>query len=464
MKLIVTNSKFTAVFTIFIVALFSITYVACNKDNNTTTFSSENKEVENRYKLKGNLAPVEELIERGDNESVVINKAEYELSKVLVKLAIDKKFTDFIIQTAKQNRGVVKYGQVFEEFPHYMQNFQGTILANRFDFKSNNPKPLKTRSGGDYDFIHTGYGYESVIFVPNYENQINNNYPIVAPELEIEDDDVNENYDIIYAMEVQSNGSYREVNVGEYDAAQTSSAIMVTSLVTTAELNPQPTLEGAYELLKSEGLPLGVRANPVCQSNTYTIKVFYDQSCSQELYAAGAEYINTPNFAPFRLQKGIGINPLNENQPGVNNWRLISMKANECGKPLFVFFGGSGCSSTARVVPNLYAKDFYTILGSAFSADHFVYYNVYERDWYCSNKTLGTLKFQDGTANRFEGRRRYHDEWLAFNPGTIDDNVQGSLSNIRNARFPTGSMHLSGQTVHNFDNGKGSLLFKRENR
>lgn len=450
--------------TIFSISLF--TFFACNKEISTSNQETTPNNIQaiERYKFRKNIAPVDDLIARGDKESQIINKAEYELSKVLVKLAADKKFTDFVIQTSKQNKGVVKYSQVFEQFPKYMSYFQNTILEKRFELKGTNPKQLNTRNGQNYDFEHTGYGYESVIFVANYENDINSSYPVVAPELEIEDDDINENYDIVYAMEVQSDGTYEEVNVGQYDASQTTSAIMVTSLVTVSELNSTPIQEGTFENLKSDDKPLGTRSTPICQSNTFTIKVYYDQSCSQEIYAAGTEFVSPPLLNPNPLRAKIGDNS-GENQTFVNNWRVVEMKANECGKPLFVWFGGSGCSSSARITPKTYAKDFYKIKPSAASGAHLVYYNLYERDWYCSNKTLGTLSFPSGESDFLEGRRRYHDEWIAFNPGTIDGaNPAGSLSNVRNARFPTGTMHTSGQTVHNFDNGKGSLLFKRINR
>jgi hypothetical protein len=457
------NLKLKLLFTVLTVGIF--TFIACNKEISTGSkeTSSSNIQPVERYKFRKNIAPVDDLIARGDKESLIINKAEYELSKVLVKLAVDKKFTDFVIQTSKQNKGVVKYSQIFEQFPQYMRYFQNTILEKRFNLNGNSLKMLNTRNGQNYDFEHTGYGYESVIFVANYENDINSNYPVVAPELEIEDDEINENYDIVYAMEVQGDGTYEEVNVGQYDASQTTSAIMVTSLVTIAELNASPIQEGTFENLKSNDTPLGTRSTPFCQSNTFTIKVYYDQSCSQEIYAAGTEYIAPPLLNPNPLRARIGDNS-GENQSFVNNWRVVSMKANECGKPLFVWFGGSGCSSSARITPVRYAKDFYKIKPSSASSAHFVYYNLYERDWYCANKTLGTLSLPNGEADFFEGRRRYHDEWFAFNPGTLDGGTQGTLTTLRNTRFPTGTMHTSGQTTHNFDNGKGSLFFKRIDR
>ena len=75
-------------------------FCSCNKEIATSNKENSpiNTQTVEKYKFRKNIAPVDALIARGDEESVIINKAEYELSKVLVKLAADKKFTDFVIQ------------------------------------------------------------------------------------------------------------------------------------------------------------------------------------------------------------------------------------------------------------------------------------------------------------------------------------------------------------------------------
>ena len=197
------------------------------------------------------------------------------------------------------------------------------------------------------------------------------------------------------------------------------------------------------------------RTKPRCESNTYTLKRHYDQSRYNEIYAAGTQFINTPETGPVTGQ-GIGINPLNEGQTGVNNWFLISIPCWETGN---ICGGGT----TASIKSKDYPKLFYTMESSSLNEKHYVYFNLYERDWYASKKNLGKVQYANGQHNFFQGRRKYYDEWLGYDPGPNLGEALGSLSHLRNTRFPVQIMQTSGQIQFTGDQDKCRILFKRVN-
>ncbi len=439
-------TNFSKVITFLVFASITL-LVSCKKD----ALNSVSPSVSAR---QSNVTPLENLIsDPNDKENENIDRQNVEIAKVLLEISKSKEFSNFIVKTAKANSGTVKYAQIFEKFPDLLPKFDNTVIAKRFA-KSNS-----FIEESDYDFVHAGYAYESVIFLPNYETipnvEIDVDGLIVSPAIEVDDDIANENYDLIYSWELQSDGSSIEVNIGSKDAETQPTPIFTTGLNIVGNLSgiqPVELTKQTQDNSKHNSTSLETRATSICNTDSYVLNEFYDKTRSQEFCGVGIQRFTTSG-ATSGTTKGIGESVGSTPQP--NNWFIKSVSRNETGR---AFLSGVGPTIS-------YAKIFYPILAT--TTIHFVYYNTYEWDWYATKKPMGTVRFSGiAGVQRFESRRKYYEEWFTFDPGPDcgrDNGLIGTLSHVRNARFPSSNMHSSGQFTEIFDQNKGSLLFKRKN-
>ena len=424
--------------------------VSCKKDSLNSVASSESVR---KTKFKINEISLESLIlDPNDKENENIDRENVEIAKVLLELSKSKDFANFIVKTAKANSGTVKYAQIFSQYPDLLSKFDKTVIAKRFN-KSNSYIDPST-----YDYVHNGYAYESVVYVPNYmsiPSEIDVDGLAVSPAIEIGDDLDNENYDLIYAWELQPNGSTYQVSIGSNDGDYAPTPVFTTGLNLVGDLSAPTVIElrkPTVDDSDNKATQLSLRSNPTCNTNTFVLNEFYDKWRSQEYCAVGVESF-TVSGQTDGTTRGIGASGFDLPQP--NNWFIRSVSRIETGSGQFSGIG----------LPILWPKFFYTILAS--SAAHYVYYNTYEWDWYATPKAMGTVKFpNNGGFHEFQAKRKYYEEWFTFAPGPDcgrDVQAKGTLSHLRLLRFPGSRMYSSGTFSEIFDDDKGSLSFQRVN-
>ncbi len=88
------------------------------------------------------------------------------------------------------------------------------------------------------------------------------------------------------------------------------------------------------------------------------------------------------------------------------------------------------------------------------------FFATYERDWYSSNKNLGSICF-NGTVLYLSGKRKHFTDWYSFNPNLADNFVycNNGLNTILESEihFPS---NRSGGTNYYYELNKGYLYFR----
>ena len=307
---------------------------------------------------------------------------------------------------------------------------------------------------GDYDFVHNGFGYESELFVPNYDNPFLTDEFAVSPALEIRDDMENDNHDIIFAWEVRYDGSLVEVQIGEKDALNTTTPVLATTLKTVAELNELNTnIVNSRPTETDRPNGLETRATTDCNTRSFQMNVHYEnRSGCNEIYGAGHQYFEG-SFPGSPAIKGLAGRPT-ANDDVHNNFCLSK-----------VLYGQTGPGQNGQGLIVLSEKTLLNYVNPTWI--HIAFYNTFERDWYARSKPLGTYRFPNNQLFAIRGRRIYQEEWLAFNPGPgFGTDTRGTLSHLRtpnNARLPLITIKNRGEFLEASDEGKGETAFIRRN-
>jgi hypothetical protein len=371
-----------------------------------------------------------------DKEDEYINREQYKLAQAITKMAQNKQFIQFAVETAKQNEGTISYDTIFKAFPWFKPLFANTAIAARYGIEK--IKTVGKLDATEYDFVHNKFGYDAIIHIPNFNEADANQSVIVSPALQIWDDIANDNPDIIFAWEILSNDGMAEINVGEKDIL--SHPTLITSLSTVKELEENNVTNGGYKLEDRPNNFLEVRSDPRCRTDRFRINHSYDRSDYSEFWGTGIQHINTGS--------SIGEQKLGNDSRGISE-----LDANYFIS--YVHFNFIGHDEVRR-------QFVYVILNQNITR-HNIWYNTFERDWYAKGKPLGTVQLPNGkNLVRFMGRRVYQEEWYSFNPGpNYGDDPRGTLSHLRDLKLPEHQMHTSGEIYNEFDQSKGDMLFIR---
>ncbi len=452
------NNSFVKICVIVAVSLVFV-FQACKKDNNGLNQSSI---VEHKQRFMLNQTPIETiLINPEDKEDEYIKRKEVEICEILIPLLKDKAIRDFIVNEAKANKGEVEYGKFFTQFPNTKSLFADTELAKRFKLGK---YVNKRNTEAEYDFVHNGFAYKAVIFLPNYEIITSSEDPVIGPELQIYDDFENDNHDVIFAWEILADGTTREINLGEKDAKMTYTPIIIAAIQTVKELNPTDYTK--LPVQKNDlKVPLNPNFDPLTEAvnrvitTTQGIGPRYERWINNysEVHAAGVQWLQSA---------GTGFAIGNDPGTGVtNNWRLGRIHKNLSGEYRNSAPAPYQCENQFYNIAS--SANTFEITGSGLRFKHKVYCNVYEYDWFCTLKGLGSVKFGTDGSTTLEGRRNYQEEWYMFNPGpdcgkTVGPGSLGDPS--RATLFPTPRMFTADAFVpytFDFEDDKGFLTFVR---
>lgn len=414
--------------------------------------------VANSYKAKFPLndTPLETLVKNPkDAEDEYICREHIKIARVVASLVFNKEFSKFCLETAKNNQGSITYDQIFKQFPQYKPLFAHTAIAKRFGMKDIASSANAVED--DYDFVHNGFGYETELLVANYDNPYLTDEFAVSPAIEIRDDMENDNHDIIFAWEIQSDGSLVEVQIGEKDALNTTTPVLATTLKTMAELgggtarvvNSRPT-----ESDRPNGNALETRATTTCNIYGVQMNVHYENhSGCNEIYASGHQYFEEPSSGRPSIS-GLAGRPVANNSRD-NNFFVA-----------YVTYGNTGVANLLTRIGALVINEKTIINYGNPTFIHRAYYNTFERDWYAREKALGTYRFPNNQLFGIRGRRVYQEEWFTFNPGAgVGEDTRGTLSHLRtpDVRIPLLTIKNRGEFIEACDENKGEVEFKRKN-
>lgn len=397
-----------------------------------------------------NDTPLETLVKNPkDAEDEYISREHIKIARIVASLVPDKEFSKFCLETAKKNEGEISYEQIFTQFPQYKALFVNTAIAKRFGLGG--VVSSSNSSSADYDFVHNGFGYQSHLFVPNYDNPSLAGQFAVSPAIEIRDDLQNNNHDIIFAWEVPSSNSLVEVQIGEKDALNTTKPILTTSLKTIVELNGANSNIVNSRFIESDR-PNGLETRAVTACNTWKFQMnvhYENHSGTNEIYGAGHQYWSG-SFPGSPAIRGLAGRPV-ANGDVNNNFHLAEISYGETGPGQ----NGKGLIITRE-------KGLLDFVNPTFT--HVAYYNTFERDWYSSPKPLGNYRFPNNQLFEISGRRVYYEEWLSFNPGpNLGRDTRGTLSNLRNVFIPLFTIRNRGEFIDASDQGKGETEFIKRN-
>lgn len=404
------------------------TFTACKKDNSTPV---EHLESGSQTKFWQNKTPLKDLIANPEDKAEEkLNEENVKIAQVLLKLSTNKEFVKFVTQEARKDEGRVTYEAIFKQMPHLKDLFKETIIARRFGLT-----PASFNPAVDYDVAHQNFGYNYMINVPNYEVAEEDKSPVISPELEVEDFPESDDFDVIFGWETDVNGSISEVNITERAAMVSDKPILVTSMDVIRKIientpNFSERKETNGKLPSSEP-----KTTNFVHTNKVRLAFHYDKSRFNELYCVGVRALKDNMSEIMRFQDNFGGSGSNSIGTNRHEFKVGEIHKNNTGS----FQASTGFLGTLMPMD----KEFYkmTILPLADEATHFLYYNYYERDWYSNRKPLGTAKF-DLLPNTpvivLEGKRRFQHHWYAFDPGPdCGRDPQGTLSHLRNLRFPT---------------------------
>lgn len=305
------------------------------------------------------------LLKNGDYNEYLIQKAidRQSNSVSLLEFIEDKKST-----ASNNHKGV-------------FNNLEKTCHRQDLFHLSENPANLGERE----DYIH-------VFHIPNVETADPTKYPIICPGREVNTNiPGNEQYeDFIVGWIRSENGGVNEIILNEEMAMNTTHPVIVID-------NGQVFMSNTKK--KKDG---GGGTNPVTPPNEDQPEIHvYEQQINYRFDESNHSELA---ISAFGIDVGTGTvypSPLNTS----GNYAANYMEINEIHKDnigqmqyKWVRLFTSTNSYNLKTQPNLR-----------------IYWNTYERDWWCSPKRLGDITF-NGSTYYLEGQMMFESEWYAYDP------------------------------------------------
>ena len=373
--------------------------VGCNK-----TQISEETTQSNEIVLKTTNSDLESLLVSNsfDKKDEAINRQHLALALVMKGLGNDKEFVRVTTKIAKENKGGVQFKQLFASLPRVQPLFEAVL-------KTAGSSNLS--SSDDGVITYEGYLYTFIIFVPNYEVADGAKPPIVSPGFVEYDDIPNNNPDIVYAWQMNPDGSATEVLIGENEAMGIDKPVMLPSLETVGNTfsdaqiaqfkvrNQAKADEFIKDLSRRPAMgdldALQIRALRSTVTDKFRIETpyGYDTSPSSE-FTIDAYRIDPTNGATGQLQN------IKNGKPG-GSWYIDYVHYRDLGRERLREVPFADFMPTTNIFNTLFARKYI--------------FNCYERDWYCWPKGLGSATTL-GLTIYPDGRRKFHHEWYAFVP------------------------------------------------
>ncbi len=360
--------------------------------------------------------PVNLVKNESDVEDAYIN--EYILYPIANGLRIplkDPAVRKTILDQAKLQNGIVLIADVINQFESVERNIYDHIISPSIDALS------ATMS-------KSGILYYPVIYVPNWESASAEDSYLISPGLEINDDDANGIYDEIFAWYYNSTGLEYEVRIGESQNNGASEPLFVVC----------PHMQHYFTERTDESAinETGISANTVLpvlktiRTEQYKINHRYERTGKSELYLAGAKIFPNGNI--------VGL-------PGVQeSWDdllIDQIHKDDIGNTIF--------KTVDLVVADI---------NLLFDTDRFLF-NTFEYDWYASPKSLGK-GVAYGAEHFIEGKRKFFDEWYAFDPtGTTVSNEESKQFHPYTLTYEFSFPFPTEEELHTmYDHSKGKMI------
>jgi len=377
---------------IYLIFCIVFVSVACNNENDSTNFYTENPvhydEILDGIPLVKNPCDIElylNIFEDKDDEKIV--RGLYEISVQAFEIFSKGDINPIVLKSAEQNanktfdlrtlkdQSTMKSSSV--EFVKLVE------MVDNIDLTRNSKKTLKSTETEIY---------VPAIFVPNADIADYNKRPLICPGVAVnsELDGAEEYEEYIVAWYLDENGEKQEIIINEETAMSTTNPVMIFD-------NASAILCETYDL----------NINCIKQNTNKST-----QSLGKNFWATKEYQINERHEFIGNSEFWITAFHTNENGDGWYTWTDYNVWYGEA-QIAFVAYNDIGTQLEAWF-------NFCNVDVEPYN-DNYVFYNTYERDWYCSEKPLGTTSEHNGVRMYFTGNMQYTSDWYAYDPDDIDD-------------------------------------------
>lgn len=378
--------------TILLIVLLA-TIISCQKEQNATNTPTK---IGDYYTYKLDVS--KDLVNTEDPDAEKIDKQLLVLSDVFIETLKNSEVREYIYSSAKLNDGFLSLNDFFTKFPHTKNDINLEIAANLYAKEFN----IKSIDDINNNMMHMGTQMFPVINIPNIEKFQNNTTFISSAGIEVEDNEIDNIMDEVFAWLIKDN-TKAEISVGEEIAKNNS----IPLFIFTVHNNTEDYIDNTMNNFSQE--------NYTNNSETETSnKTNWSSRCIQQRInyryeggLASSDYTVTgESYGRCNITSSIYSCTFDYyNSVGSNKYQNIStVKKKDVGKTL--------------------NNTYYDLLDS--NNSHEFYFNTFERDWYATPKHLGSVTKESNTIT-LQGRMTYPNEWYGVSPNYLyTNNYQGS--------------------------------------
>lgn len=374
----------------------SLSALSCSQDENATpTPTTKSREIHSldNVPLIENPHDVKKLLSLTDDkdDEKIFNFC-YEIGLATRELIKDRTFTRSMIDLAKKNPIAVVYLiDLKRDAPQYFQIINNNLAKHSLslEYIAENMTHRPVLPNPDYPETAAIERYEPAIFIPNLKKADGEKQALLSPKVVADGDRNPELEDFIVTWYYTESGMLEEILVSEEASLNTSNPLFIVD-------NAQRFEKGTIVLDENFDDRAPIDDTPDTNGRLQTI-IRFD---SRELKIKSGYRYESAAASEYAIQ-GYRI----ENNGTVHwvysgsGWKVIKdIKKNQIGSTV--------------VAPSLHAHVWLPYSNNRF------FWNTYERDWYSSEKGLGTATF-GGATIFLSGRRQNTSEWYAWIPETV---------------------------------------------
>ncbi len=298
------------------------------------------------------------------------------LAKALKELALNDEISDFILNKTKEYKiGIVPLSEVLKNFPELENEIVKQIKSSNLKFENYSDFANEIKSYSD--------NFNPVISIPNFKVASAEFSPIISAGIEVKDNPAKGIDDCIWAFQINNN-NVKEIIIDEKEAMNTKSPLFVISYNTDNEI---------------EDLKAG---KMICDDYK---SIDYSSSTKDKIY----------NLRITKLQINYRYDRSNKSEV---NMKMAIYSGNgqytNVGNPKFIYDMHKNYigdyKSISTVVVHAQAH---------WQGDEAYIFNTYERDWYASEKPLGSVYCSNagGTISLY-GKMKFSNEWYLYDPNS----------------------------------------------
>jgi hypothetical protein len=316
----------------------------------------------------------------------------YEIGLATRELVKNSSFTKTMIELAKKNPiDVVYLMDLKQDAPQYFriinENLAKHDLSLAYIAENMTHRPILPNP--DYPETAEIERYEPAIFIPNLKKADGEKQALLSPKVVADGDRYPELEDFIVTWYYTESGTLEEILVSEEASLNTSNPLFIIDNAQRFEKGTVVLDENFDDnsLTDDTGATNG-RSQTIIRFDSKELKIKngyrYESAASSEYAIQG--YRIESNGTVHWVYSGSG-------------WKVIKdIKKNQIG--------------TTVLAPSLHANVWLPYSNNKF------FWNTFERDWYSSEKDLGSASF-GGTTIYLSGRRQNTSEWYAWIPSTV---------------------------------------------